>query len=112
MNAPLPGTKYIIGWITLREGREAEFDRIAEPYKVICRAEKECRFFEMIRSREAPLTVFVCESFDSEDAHTVHKGRQHMQDFWAELHRLAEVATFENVISRKIDPDTADFRAE
>lgn len=51
MQAPTPGNKYIIGWITLREGSEAEFDRLSAAYVATCRTEPECRFFEMIRTR-------------------------------------------------------------
>ena len=112
MTAPEPGAKYIVGWITLREGAEAEFDRIVGPYLAKCRAEPECRFFEMIRTREEPRTVLICESFLSEEAHAIHCKRQHMKDFFEELRKLALTARFENVIAREINPDAVDFTAQ
>lgn len=69
MTAPQPGNKYIVGWLTLRAGTEEEFDRIIGPYKEECRAEPECRFFEMTRLPEDPKRVLVCECFESEAAH-------------------------------------------
>ncbi len=111
MNAPEQGNKYIVGWLTLREGSGPVFDRIYPPYAAACRAEKECRFFEMIRSREQPDTVVICECFSSEEAHSVHRERPHVKAFFDELHKIALVGRFENVIADKISPDAYDFAA-
>jgi quinol monooxygenase YgiN len=109
MQAPAPGNKYIVGWVTLREGSEAAFDRIIEPYVAACRAERGARFFEMIRTREKPLTVLVCECFVSEEAHDFHCTLPHFKAFWEELHSIALVGRFENVIAGAINPDAYDF---
>lgn len=92
-------------------GQQPKFERILAPYVAICRAEPECRFFEMIRTREDPLKVFICESFLSEEAHAVHLGRQHVKDFFDELHKIALIGKFENVIARETNPDAHDFGA-
>lgn len=33
-----PENKYIVGWLKLREGMEAEYDRLSLPYIATCRA--------------------------------------------------------------------------
>jgi quinol monooxygenase YgiN len=104
-----PGNKYIVGWIKLREGTEEEFDRLLEPYLETCRGESECRFFEMMRTREDPLTVLLCECFLSEEAHAIHLGRQHVKDFFNDFNRLALIGNFENVIAAEVNPDTHNF---
>lgn len=109
MQLPQPGNKYIVGWLTLRAGSEAAIDKILPPYVATCRAEPDCRFFEMIRTPENPLTVLVCESFVSEAAHAVHLQQPHFQAFWEELHKFALIGRFENVIAGAINPDGYDF---
>jgi quinol monooxygenase YgiN len=111
MQAPQPGNKYIVGWVTLRDGTEAEFDRILSPYVAACRQEEDCRFFEMVRSRERRNTVVICECFVSEEAHAVHLGRPHVKAFFDELHKIALVGQFENVIAAQINADAYNFVA-
>jgi quinol monooxygenase YgiN len=109
MQTPQPGNKYIVGWVTLRDGSQAAFDKILGPYVQACRAEPECRFFEMIRTHEDPLTVLVCECFLSEEAHGIHCKQPHFKRFWEELHTIALAGRFENVIAGAINPDAYDF---
>lgn len=109
MTQPRQENKYIVGWLTLREGTEAAFDKIIGPYLATCRSEPECRFFEMMRTRENPLTVLVCECFDSEEAHFAHLQKPHFKACWEELHKFALIGRFENVIAGKITPDAYDF---
>lgn len=109
MQLPHPGNKYIVGWLTLREGSEAAFDKLLAPYIATCRAEPECRFFEMMRTRENPLTVLVSECFVTEEAHAVHLKKPHFSAFWEELHKFALIGRFENVIAGGINPDAYDF---
>lgn len=109
MQAPQPGNKYIVGWLTLREGSESEIDKIVAPYAATCRAEPECRFFEMIRMRENPLTILVCECFESARAHSIHLQQPHFNAFWEDLHKFALIGRFENVIAGTINPDVYDF---
>lgn len=104
-----PENKYIVGWLKLREGMEAEYDRLSQPYIATCRAEPECRFFEMLRTREDPLTVLVCECFTSEEAHSAHLEEPHFHAFWQDLHRMALEGHFENVIAGVINCDAYDF---
>lgn len=111
MQAPQAGNKYIIGWLTLREGTEAAFDKIVAPYIATCREEPECRFFEMIRTRERPNTVLICESFLSEKAHAVHRDKPHVKKFFEELRKIAALGQFENVIAQEIARDAYDFSA-
>ncbi len=109
MHPAEPGAKYIVGWLTLREGMDAIFDRLAAPYVQACRAEPECRFFHMMRTPDNPLTVLVCESFDSEAAHQRHLARPYFEPFWQALHAIALRGRFENVIAGAISPDGYDF---
>lgn len=109
MPLPLPGNKVIIGWLTLREGSEIEFDTLSRPYIALCRAEPECRYFEMLRTREDPLLVVVSECFVSEQAHAEHLQKPHFQAFWKALHKIALRGRFENVIAKGISPDAYDF---
>ena len=111
MPAPQPGSKYIVGWLTLREGAEAAFDQILAPYIAACRDEEECRFFEMIRTREQSNTVLICESFLSEEAHAIHRERPHVKTFFDELQKIALIGRFENVIAKEIELDAYDFAA-
>ncbi|WP_405054086.1 putative quinol monooxygenase [Tabrizicola sp.] len=74
-----------------------------------CRAEPECRFFEMMRTREDPLTVLVCECFDSEAAHEAHLQRPHVQAFFGALSKIAGVGRFQNMVTAKVTPDAVDF---
>jgi quinol monooxygenase YgiN len=109
MKVPAPGNKYIIGWMTLREGAQAEFDSLVAPYAAACRAEPECRFFEMLRKADDPRAVLICECFESEAAHGVHVARPHAQAFLGQLPRLALACHFENVIAQSVSPDAFDF---
>jgi quinol monooxygenase YgiN len=109
MQAPEPGNKYIVGWLTLREGAEGVFDRLLEPYVAACRAERGARFFEMIRTGENPLTVLVCECFRSEEAHAFHLAQPYFAAFWKELHAIGLVGRFENVIAGTVHADAYDF---
>jgi quinol monooxygenase YgiN len=109
MAAAEPGNKFIVGWIKLRKGTEDEFDRLVTPYLEACRAEPECRFFEMTRKREDSNVVLVCECFISEAAHDVHLRRQHVVDFFKVLNRIALVGDFENIVAEFVEPDTLDF---
>jgi quinol monooxygenase YgiN len=103
------GNKYIVGWIELREGTEAAFDRIVAPYVATCREEPECRFFHMMRTPDEPRTVLICECFLSEEAHAIHLDRPHVRAFFEELHRIASIGRFENVIAGAVNPDGHDF---
>ncbi len=58
---PHSGNKYIGGWMSLHEGAEAEFAWISKPYIAAYRAEPECCLFEMVRTREDPMKVLICE---------------------------------------------------
>jgi quinol monooxygenase YgiN len=109
MQAPQSGNKFIVGWLTLREGAQTAFDALTGPYVAACRAEPGCRFFEMIRKREEPLTVLVCECFLTEEAHALHCRQPYFTAFWEALHTIALVARFENVIAGAINPDAYDF---
>ena len=109
MRQPEAGNKVIVGWLSLQSGAEQGFDGIVNPYLAACRAEAECLFFEMIRSREDPLTVVVCECFESEAAHEVHLGRPHVQAFFKDLARLGAVGRFQNMVVAKVTPDEVDF---
>jgi quinol monooxygenase YgiN len=104
-----PKAKYIVGWLTLRDGMENAFDALVAPYVTTCRAEPECRFFHMMRTPDSPLTVLVCECFDSEEAHQRHLAQPHFEPFWQALHDLALIGRFENVIAGAITPDGYDF---
>ncbi len=112
MIKPEPGNKYIVGWIKLRGGTEEEFDNLVKPYIETCRAEPECRFFEMMRTREDPGTVFLSECFLSEAAHEVHLGKSHVHEFFNALTRIALVGDFENVIAGSVNPDRHVFDAD
>lgn len=109
MQAPQPGNKYIVGWLTLRPGSEGAFDQLSRPYIAICRTEPACRFFEMIRMPETPLTVLVTECFETAEAHLAHLETPHFDAFWESLHKIALVGTFENVIAGTVNPDGYDF---
>lgn len=109
MRQPEAGNKLIVGWLSLNEGAEQAFDTVITPYLAECRAEPECRFFEMIRTRENPLTVLVCECFDSEAAHDLHLQRPHVQAFFQALSKIAGLGHFQNMVVAKVTPDTADF---
>lgn len=109
MQAPQPGNKYIVGWLTLREGSEEAIDKILGPYVETCRNEPECRFFEMIRTRQNPLVILISECFESEQAHALHLEKSHFLEFWEELHKFALIGRFENVIAGSINPDAYDF---
>jgi quinol monooxygenase YgiN len=109
MISPERGNKYIVGWIKLRDGTEQEFDRLVKPYIETCRAEPECRFFEMMRTREDPSMVLVCECFVSEEGHEIHRRRKHVGNFFEVLNSIALVGDFENVIAASINPDMHDF---
>jgi quinol monooxygenase YgiN len=109
MPTPEPGTKYVAGWLTLRDGVAEDFDRILADYVATCRAEPECRFFEMMRTREDPGTVFLCESFESEEAHAIHLARPHVRAFFEIIPNYVISGRFENVIAAKVSPDSATF---
>ena len=109
MQQPEPGNKVIVGWLSLNAGAEQAFDAITTKYLEDCRAEPECRFYEMIRTREDPLTVLVCECFDSEAAHEVHLQRPHVQAFFKVLSKIAGLGRFQNMVVAKVTPDSADF---
>ena len=109
MRQPEAGNKVIVGWLSLNAGTEQAFDAIITRYLDECRAEPECRFFEMMRTREDPLTVLVCECFDSEAAHEVHVQRPHVQAFFGALSKIAGVGRFQNMVTAKVTPDAVDF---
>jgi quinol monooxygenase YgiN len=99
----------IVGWLNLNAGAQQAFDAIIPQYLEECRAEPECRFFEMMRTRDDPLTVLVCECFDSEAAHKAHLQRRHVQAFFVALSKIAGVGRFQNIVTAKVTPDTVDF---
>lgn len=109
MRQPEAGNKVIIGWLSLNEGAEWAFDAISTRYLEECRAEPECRFFEMMRTREDPLTVLVCECFDSEAAHELHLQRPQVQAFFKALSKIAGLGRFQNMVAAKVTPDAVDF---
>ena len=111
MRIPERGNKYIVGWLTLRDGMAAAFDRIAEPYIARCRAEAACRFFDMVCLPGEPLTVLICECFDTEDSHSAHLATPYFKAFWNDLHAIALTGRFENVIAGWVSPDAHDFSA-
>jgi len=109
MRQPEAGNKVIVGWLSLNEGAESAFDAIIPAYLAECRAEPECRFFEMMRTAENPRTVLVCECFDSEAAHELHLQRPHVKAMFTELSKIAGVGHFQNMVIAKVTPDSADF---
>jgi quinol monooxygenase YgiN len=109
MRQPEAGNKVIVGWLNLNEGAEKAFDAIIPAYLAECRAEPECRFFEIMRTAEDPRTVLVCECFDSEAAHDTHLQRPHVQAFFKVLSKIAGIGHFQNMVVAKVTPDTADF---
>lgn len=109
MQAPQPGNKYIVGWLTLRPGSEVAFDQLSRPYIATCRTEPGCRFFEMIRTPETPQTVLVAECFETAEAHDAHLQTPQFKAFWESLHKIALVGKFENVIAGIVNPDGYDF---
>ncbi len=108
---PAPGNKFILGWIRLRKGTEDEFDRLSQSYLETCRAEPECRFFYMLRTREDPNMVLVCECFVSEDAHKVHLSKPHVAAFFEVLGQMATFGEFENVLAASVNLDSHNFAA-
>jgi quinol monooxygenase YgiN len=109
MRQPQAGNKVIVGWLSLNAGAEQAFDAIITRYLEECRAEPECRFFEMMRTREDPSTVLVCECFDSEVAHDLHLQRPHVRAFFTALSKIAGVGKFQNMVAAKVTPDAVDF---
>lgn len=111
MQAPQPGNKYIVGWLTLRAGSEAAIDKLLPPYIALCRSEPACRFFEMLRTEENPLTILVSECFETEQAHSIHLEQPYFKEFWEQLHKVALIGRFENVVAAGINSDGYDFSA-
>jgi len=63
----------------------------------------------MLRTPEDSLTVFVCECFESDEAHGVHVARPHVAEMFGHFSRIAVHGSFENVIAGQITPDAIDF---
>jgi quinol monooxygenase YgiN len=101
--------KYIVGWLTFRPGKRAEFMEIALPYVAACRQEPGCLFFEMSLSPTDSDVVLAMECFQDAEAHTTHLKTPEFQAFWRVLDTLCLHGTFENVFAGSVIPDSATF---
>lgn len=101
--------KFIIGWLTLKPGRGAEFAEMIRPYVAGCREEDGCVFFEMNASLDNPDVFVVAECFRDEAAHEAHLKRPLFLEFWKRLDGMAVEGRFENIYPAAVVSDSADF---
>jgi len=101
--------KYVMGWLTLRPGRRAEFLEHYRQGAEATRREPGCVFYDCGASPTDPDAMVIMECFVSEADHAAHLKTPHFKAVWAAFERLGVSGAFEDIWSADSKPSAVRF---